>query len=571
MKMEADDRLINIDILGAARRRKWHGLALMVICMFVTVIYVSGLPPTFRSTATIMIEQPNVSSEQVKSTVSNFANERLQIITQRVMTTQNLSAVIDQFGLYKSQQAELPRSAVINLLRSRILLEVVSADLAGQPQSKTSPQNQATISFNLSFDHLDPMVAHQVAERLTDLYLAENTRTRQEKAAGTTLFLSEQAEKFSSEVQAIEKKLLDLKSKYNGSLPEQFTFNTQMLNEAKTQLMQNRSDYQTLVEKRAFLQSQLAQVSPHNALTVDGKAATPQGQLLGLELQYSDMSARYGEKHPDVIRLQRQITSLRSQLGQIDTESLNQAKIATLQSDLNEALQRYGEKHPTVQNIRRQIEELNAAKPAPVKMSAQQQGPADNPIYIQLQGQLSDVNSQISGVEARTISLEENVAELQGRILQTPAIEAEYNSLQAQYSAAMQRYQSFKDRQADAQVAESLSQQSQGETFSVIEAAKLPDQPVEPNRKLLIAAGMLLSIVAGVALMLALDMLDSRIHDTRMLASTFGERPLVTVPYIATTADLALRRLRYACVGGAAVIVTAGFASLVYLRLVPVL
>ena len=73
---------------------------------------------------------------------------------------------------------------------------------------------------------------------MTDLYLAENDKTRQEKAAGTTQFLGEQAQKLYSDVQGLEKRLLDLRSKYNGSLPEQFAMNTQLLNQAQAQLMQ---------------------------------------------------------------------------------------------------------------------------------------------------------------------------------------------------------------------------------------------------------------------------------------------------------------------------------------------
>lgn len=570
MKADADERLINIDILGALRRRKWHGLALAIIGLFVTVIYVSGLPSTYRSTATVLIEQPYVPSDQGKATATNFANERLQIITQRVMTTQNLSGVIDEFELYPVQLQEMPRSAVINMMRNKILLEVVSVNLAGQTQNKSAPQNQATIAFNLSFDHGDPATAHKVASRLTDLYLAENSRTRQERAAGTTQFLSEQAERLYADVQQVEQKLMELKSKYNGSLPEQFTFNSQMLSQAQQQLMQNQSELQTLSEKRSFLQNQLGQVSPHNAITIDGRAATPQGQLLALELQYSDLSSRYGEKHPDVVRLQRQIETMRGQLGQIDTRSISQAKAAALQAELNDALQRYGEKHPTVQNLRRQLDALGNAQSAPA-ITPIPEGPADNPIYIQLQSQLSDANSQISGVQARMGSLDDHIAKLQARILQTPAIEAEYNSLQSQYHAAQERYQNFKDKQADAQVNENLSQQSQGETFSVIEESKVPDQPVEPNRKMLAAAGFLLSVFAGLALILGLDLVDGRIYDARALVSNFGERPLATVPYITTGDDRAWRRARMVGTASFAIVLAVCFVGLVYLKLMPVL
>jgi uncharacterized protein involved in exopolysaccharide biosynthesis len=567
MAMEADDRLINIDIMGALRRRKWYGIAVAALGIVATVVVVMNLKASYQSTATILIEEPDVPADLVKSTVSTFANDRLQVIQQRVMTSQHLNEIIDRFGLYPEMQLTMPRSAIVNSMRSKVTMEVVSADLGGQQNKRQ--QNQATIAFNLSFEHEDPSVAQQVTNRLTDIYLAENDKTRQEKAAGTTVFLTEQAEKLSADVQNLEKRLLELKSKYNGSLPEQFNFNTQLLNQAQAQLLQSRSDLQILSDKRVFLQNQLATISPYTPMMSDGRPATPQAQLLQLELQYSDMSAKYGEKHPDVVRLERQINGLKAQLGQVDNAALDRAKYDTLQAQLNEALQRYGEKHPEVVKLRRQLEDL-ANKPAPKisKLSAPQ-GPPDNPVYIQLQAQLSDANAQIGGIQARIGTLEKNVEDLQSRILQTPAIEAEYNSLQEQHRAALQRYQSFKDKEADAQVAENMEQQSKGETFSVIEPPQFPDSPISPNRKLLYAAGLMLSMMLGAAVMIALDMLDARIYDGRNLMHVFGEMPLVSVPYIKTRAEVKARRWRYAGMASLTIVCAIGISSFLYIKYLP--
>ena len=201
---DRDDRLINIDILGALRRRKWIGLAIGVLGVTATVTIVKSWPATYQSTATILIEEPDVPADLVKSTVSTFANDRLQVIQQRVMTSQHLNEIIDRFNLYPEQQMTMPRSALISMMRSQVELEVVSANLSGQPQQQQRRQQpQASIAFTLSFESEDPNVAQQVANRLTDLYLAENDRTRQEKAAGTTQFLGEQAHKLYADVQTI--------------------------------------------------------------------------------------------------------------------------------------------------------------------------------------------------------------------------------------------------------------------------------------------------------------------------------------------------------------------------------
>ncbi len=557
-----DDRLINIDVLGALRRRKWIGLVIGVLGVTATVAIVKTWPATYQSTATILIEEPDVPADLVKSAVSSYANDRLEVIQQRVMTTNHLNEVIERFDLFPEERETAPRSALINKLRSQIELEVVSANISGQPQQRSRQQPQASIAFTLSFSSEDSRTAQQIAEHLTNLYLAENERTRKEKAAGTTEFLGEQAKRLYADVQALEKRLLDLRSKYNGSLPEQFAMNTQLLNQAQAQLMQNRADEQILTEKKSYLQSQLGTISPYTPMTANGRPATPQAQLMALELQYTDLSGRYGPKHPDVVRLQRQIEVLKNQIGGVNNVALDQAKYGTLQSQLNEALQRYGAQHPDVLRLTRQLDEMRAQMDvASAPSLTRPQGPPDNPMYMQIQNQLADADSQIRGLSQRSGALEANIADLQQRILQTPAVEAEYSSLQNQHQLALQRYQSFKDKEADAQVAENMEQQSKGETFSVIEPPLRPDVPAKPNRKLLMAVGFFLTAMLAAAAMVAIDKLDPRVYEPKSLMVAFGEMPLATVPYIRTSDELRGRRLRMIGVASMAVIAMAGLLA----------
>ncbi|HWA47609.1 MAG TPA: Wzz/FepE/Etk N-terminal domain-containing protein [Dongiaceae bacterium] len=563
-----DDRLINIDILGALRRRKWIGLAVAIVGVVATIGIVMSLPATYKSTATILIEEPDVPQDLVKSTVSTYANDRLQIIQQRVMTSENLSQIIKEFGLYGATQQGQVGSLLIRALRSQVDLEVVSANLAGQPQNRYRQQPQASIAFTLAFEHNNPEIAQQVAGRLTDLYLGENNRSRQEKAAGTTSFLTDQAKKLYGDVQTLEQRLLELRSKYNGSLPEQFSMNTQLLNQAQSDLMQSRAQLQMATEKQAFLQSQLATISPYNPVTASGQPTTPQSQLMSLQLQYSDLSSRYGTKHPDVIRLKRQIDTLKKQMGVSGAPRPSNQDYAQLQSQLSDTLQRYGENHPETKRLRRQLDEMKADMDAPATLSSQQ-GPPDNPIYIQMQAQLADSNAQIGALRDRTAQLEQNVADLQQRILQTPRVEAEYNSLRDQHNLALQRYQSFKDKESDAEVAENMEQQSKGETFSVIDPARLPDVPESPNRQLLIAAGIFLTGMLAAAVMLAVDMLDPRIFDPKNLLHAFGEMPLVTVPYIPAGGETRSRTLRLIGAAGIAVILIAGVLAIALPQLAP--
>jgi hypothetical protein len=189
-------------------------------------------------------------------------------------------------------------------------------------------------------------------------------------------------------------------------------------------------------------------------------------------------------------------------------------------------------------------------------------GPPDNPMYIQMQNQLGDTTAQLQGLQMETAALQAKMEEMQQRVLHTQALSGQYDSLRQQYDAAIKRYQDFKDKEADAQVAQNMEQQSKSETFSVIEAPEYPDLPLKPNRKLLLLAGAVLSIMLAATAMVAMEMLDSKVYEPRGLQTVFGEVPLATVPYITTPRERTNRWIRRGViVVGAAVAIIAALVA----------
>src|SRR5688572_9748509 len=101
------------DRLAAVRRRLWPAIAAAVVVLVIAVASAMLWPPTFRSTGTILIEQQEVPVDVVRSMISSYADQRIQVITQRVMTTDNLIRIIDRYNLYPEGRRTLPREALI--------------------------------------------------------------------------------------------------------------------------------------------------------------------------------------------------------------------------------------------------------------------------------------------------------------------------------------------------------------------------------------------------------------------------------------------------------------------------
>src|ERR1700730_10652810 len=61
-------------------------------------------PPTYLSEGKILVQSQEIPTELVRPTVTNAAQERIQVIEQRTMTRENLLAIIDKFQLYANQR-----------------------------------------------------------------------------------------------------------------------------------------------------------------------------------------------------------------------------------------------------------------------------------------------------------------------------------------------------------------------------------------------------------------------------------------------------------------------------------
>jgi uncharacterized protein involved in exopolysaccharide biosynthesis len=73
-------------------RRRWMFFGVAGVSALAAIALAIAWPPTYRTGSTILIEQQEIPQELVRSAITSFADQRVQVISQRVMTTQNLMA-----------------------------------------------------------------------------------------------------------------------------------------------------------------------------------------------------------------------------------------------------------------------------------------------------------------------------------------------------------------------------------------------------------------------------------------------------------------------------------------------
>ena len=82
------------------KRRKKILLASFFVISIAAAVVAMALPSIYRAQVRILRESQQVSEDYVRSTITSYAEERLESITQQIMSYSRLSQVIREYDLY---------------------------------------------------------------------------------------------------------------------------------------------------------------------------------------------------------------------------------------------------------------------------------------------------------------------------------------------------------------------------------------------------------------------------------------------------------------------------------------
>jgi uncharacterized protein involved in exopolysaccharide biosynthesis len=190
------------------------------------------LPAIYRSEAKILVESQQIPSDLVRSTVNSYAEERIEIIKQRVMTRDTLLGLATKFRLFSDRQMPLSSTEKVELMRDRIIINALNLDMSNR---RSNPESVA-LAFTVGFDYEDPQAATQVANELVTTILAENARVRATRAQETSRFLERESERLQNELVRVENAITNFKESNRESLPDRIDFQMSALERSQTQL-----------------------------------------------------------------------------------------------------------------------------------------------------------------------------------------------------------------------------------------------------------------------------------------------------------------------------------------------
>lgn len=486
------------DTWDVLKRRKKSFFAIVGVLSLLSVFIAAGWS-NYRSTATVEIAQSEIPDAMAvpagmpaANLLESLADMRISRLQQKVLATSSLVEIITKLNLYEKVRQTKPIAEIANDMRKKIQIDLVGTSLANPASAqKVSADQLSAIAFKISFDYGSPLLAQQTTNEIVSRFLDEDLQERRRQAKETAAFLDSQIKIADASLKEQEKQIAAFRTEHGDVRPEALAFNQQVATNAANSLQNLEGQMAANLGTQEVLRGQLASVNPYIRLSgSDSPLTTPAIQLKTLRTEYAALTTKYGPEHPDVLRAKRQIAALEAQVG------------------------KSGETSETI-----------------VK-------DADNPAYMQIAAQLRAAEEQYKALIQQKKYLESQQLKYQRAVVENPSVEQRMAELTRDYDNAQAHYRDLKAKKMAADMAATIEEGSSGQRLVVIEPPNMPFQ-TQPSRLLFAAAGIFLSVFAGAAFVIGLQLLKRSVVGAHHLESLTGVAPLIVIPQIAIQADTA--------------------------------
>jgi len=508
-------------LLEIVRRRRVLAVLPFLFVLTAAVSLAVFLPSLWTSRALVLVNRQAIPERYVTPTVQADIEARLLTLSQDILTPQRLTQIAQQYGLYRGARSV---DDLVDRMRKDIRIELVD------DRDRRTRETRSFL-FTVSYTASNPVVAAHVANTIASLYSEENGRMREQQAVSTSEFLENQLRELREKLQKQEHVITTYKEKYLGELPEQKDVNLRTLERLQAQLQLAHENNWRATERRQMLTDALGQIDTSVAMTSPGgsgisvtPADTAAARLNLLRQELAMAQTRFSDKYPDVVQLKEQIRVLEQK---VETEK--QAAQALPKSVAHASKRGAGGR------------ELRT--------------PPENAYVQSLMTQLDQATVEAKTTSEEMQNINAQIATVTRRLDSTPKREQELALLTRDYDTTRELFKSLLTKRGEANMAAELEQKQQGESFRVIEPARLPERPAGPNRFRLLLVGLALAIgAAGAAVVLA-EQVDTSFRRVDEVRSTLPLPVLSAIPRITTEHDRThgLRQRRWAtaaiCVG----------------------
>jgi polysaccharide chain length determinant protein (PEP-CTERM system associated) len=355
--------------------------------------------------------------------------------------------------------------------------EVREVDLQSM-MGRITVRVQGNKTFLLGFEDSDRKRAAAVVTKLASMVIGEGSAERFQRAEATSSFVGNQVEALRTKLSQQEKEIEQYKARNFSELPEYQGVNQTMIDTAREQVERDDDTIAENEARKAAISREMRELEQQGV-----RAKPADSRMEELKIQLAQLKKRYTDEHPEVQRVRDEIAALEA--SHSDASALGAGSGAPLQI-------RYLQLAAEADAVDQRLRSARAAKNGAM-------------------GQMARASRQSAAAPKHEMTLS--------------VMQREYDSNRAQYDALVKRLH-------DSNLALNVEKADDGAELRVLEAARVPLQPVAPHRVRILLMGVLAGLSLGVAAAFLVEQADTTFRNIDDVQRFTGLSVLTAIPSI---------------------------------------
>lgn len=474
--MQASSRGFDIkQYLMILKKRRY--LALAVFLLVLSGFAWSGyfMPNQYEASSMVFVQRSSVIDPLIKGVgIAGSLDERLRTLRDRLISRSIIERVVKKLDLDVYAKTPEKYEALIDNMRQGLIITI-----------KTPRGKEVADLFRISYTSPDPRKARDIVNTLISEYIEENMGFRRSDAYGAFEFIQTQLNEYKTKLEESDKVIRQFREKNPRMIPQNESALATRVESFQSAKIEGEIRLRELQRRKENLQKQL---SGEKELTVAvvTKEGSPQSRLNYLNNQLVILTARYTDRHPEIIKLRGEIEELKKQVN----------------------------------------------NPKSKDSDTSSETSALNPIYQQLREDLAKTDAEIDSLKARIQELAKQQSSAQGQLSSMPREQEEWAKLMRDRNVNQRLYDDLLQKLESARISKNLETTDKGETFKIVDPAILPTVPVSPDKVRLILMGLLIGLGAAVGAVIGIESLNPSFKDEESITEALNLPVLGSIRHI---------------------------------------
>ncbi|HLO96509.1 MAG TPA: XrtA system polysaccharide chain length determinant [Burkholderiaceae bacterium] len=473
---------------------RWAGLLAAWLVGALGVLVALLLPNRYEASARIYVDTQSILKPLMSGlAVQPNVDTQVQMLSRTLISRPNMEKLVRMADLDLGNQSKAQQEALIEMLTRELSIRSTAKDNL----------------YTLSYRDKDPDTAKRVVQSLVSIFVESSLGASRKETATATTFINEQIKNYEAKLEEAEARLKEFRLRNLELTASEGKDAAARLGELSNQLDRARLELREAENARSAAKQQLA-----------------------AEKSRLDSAAQTALQDPSAFAM-----------PEMD------ARIDAQKRNLDVLLQRFTDQHPDVIQTRKLIKDLEDQKKRELAEMRRNSsgastggGGSGTPVQQELSRMLATTEVQVAQLQARVGEYSARYQQALSALKTAPQLEAEAAQLNRDYAVHKKNYEELVARRESAAISGELDVASGVADFRLIDPPRASNQPVAPNRLVLLAAAWGLSVAAGLGTSFIASQLRPVFHDTLELRDVTELPVLGVVGRLNTPAEVSRSR-----------------------------